>query len=59
MHVVAEGVETVDQRDLVIRLGCDELQGYLVSAAMSPATATSWLEQRVSTSTLEVGRSEG
>jgi diguanylate cyclase (GGDEF)-like protein len=31
MQVVAEGIETAAQCDLVASLGCDELQGYLVS----------------------------
>ena len=30
MSVVAEGVETEAQRDLLVRLGCDSLQGYLL-----------------------------
>jgi len=29
--VVAEGVETVAQRDFLCRIGCDVLQGYLIS----------------------------
>ena len=31
MAVVAEGVETASQRDLLHRLGCSHLQGYLIS----------------------------
>lgn len=31
LRVVAEGVETVDQRDFLGRIGCDVLQGYLYS----------------------------
>ncbi len=31
MHSVAEGVETVRERDYLIHLGCDYLQGYLFS----------------------------
>ena len=29
LHVIAEGVETAEERDAVIELGCDLLQGYL------------------------------
>lgn len=38
MRVVAEGVETEAQRDVLVQLGCDELQGYLFAKPMS-ATA--------------------
>lgn len=31
LTVKAEGIETVEQRDMLCRLGCDELQGYLFS----------------------------
>ncbi|MEP9385930.1 EAL domain-containing protein [Mesorhizobium sp. KR9-304] len=31
MKVTAEGVETPEQRDLLIRMGCHELQGFLLS----------------------------
>ncbi len=33
-RVVAEGVETVDERDCLIRLGCREMQGYLYAKPM-------------------------
>ena len=38
MRVVAEGVETREQRDVLIGLGCDELQGFYFARAM-PADA--------------------
>jgi diguanylate cyclase (GGDEF)-like protein/PAS domain S-box-containing protein len=37
LEIVAEGVETLTQRDFLSRLGCDFLQGFLYSKAL-PAT---------------------
>jgi EAL domain-containing protein (putative c-di-GMP-specific phosphodiesterase class I) len=34
--VVAEGVETPEQLDMLCKLGCDELQGYLLSKPLDP-----------------------
>ena len=31
VDVTAEGVETAEQRDVLKRIGCDELQGFLLS----------------------------
>ena len=31
MTVTAEGVETVAQMDMLEQLGCDQVQGYLIS----------------------------
>ncbi|WP_343742966.1 putative bifunctional diguanylate cyclase/phosphodiesterase [Herbaspirillum huttiense] len=36
LRIVAEGVETEMQRDLLISLGCDALQGYLMGRPMTP-----------------------
>jgi diguanylate cyclase len=35
LKVVAEGVETVRQREILKELGCDELQGYLLARPMT------------------------
>jgi len=37
MRVVAEGVESQDQRDVLAALGCDELQGFYFARPMAPA----------------------
>lgn len=36
MKIVAEGVETPEQQELLTRLGCDTLQGYLFGSPLSP-----------------------
>jgi EAL domain-containing protein (putative c-di-GMP-specific phosphodiesterase class I) len=43
MTVVAEGVETVAQRDVLKELGCDVFQGFLFARAMSPDAFERWL----------------
>jgi EAL domain-containing protein (putative c-di-GMP-specific phosphodiesterase class I) len=42
LHVVAEGVETEAQRDILVALGCDELQGYLFAKPMSATALALW-----------------
>jgi diguanylate cyclase (GGDEF)-like protein/PAS domain S-box-containing protein len=46
MHVVAEGIETTEQLALARSLGCDEVQGYLVSKPLPADEATVWLGGR-------------
>jgi EAL domain-containing protein (putative c-di-GMP-specific phosphodiesterase class I) len=41
--VVAEGVETEGQRNLLAELGCDVIQGFLYAPAMSPPVFARWL----------------
>ncbi|XGI81123.1 putative bifunctional diguanylate cyclase/phosphodiesterase [Enterobacter hormaechei] len=42
MNVVAEGIETEAQQEVLTRLGCDYLQGYLFSRPL-PAEQVPWL----------------
>ncbi len=44
LRVVAEGVETEGQRDELVRLGCDELQGYLFAKPMTAANLALWAD---------------
>jgi diguanylate cyclase (GGDEF)-like protein len=46
MSVVAEGVETVAQADLLRELGCDDMQGYLLSRPLPAAELVDWLNKR-------------
>ncbi|HVR21452.1 MAG TPA: EAL domain-containing response regulator, partial [Polyangiaceae bacterium] len=42
MHIVAEGVETRAERDTLVELGCDLLQGYLFAHPGPPFPEASW-----------------
>lgn len=42
MEVVAEGVETVPERDTVLRLGCDYVQGHLLAEPGPPFPTIRW-----------------
>jgi diguanylate cyclase (GGDEF)-like protein/PAS domain S-box-containing protein len=43
LKTVAEGVETAEQKDMLHRLGCDLVQGFLVSAPMDAQATHRWL----------------
>ena len=45
LEVVAEGVETPSQRALLQQMGCDMMQGFLVSAPLSSEQAQHWMSQ--------------
>ena len=45
MCVVAEGVETQAQADFLRDLGCDEMQGYLLSRPLPGADLAEWLRE--------------
>jgi EAL domain-containing protein (putative c-di-GMP-specific phosphodiesterase class I) len=59
--VVAEGVETDGQRNLLTELGCDVVQGFLYAPALSPAAFGRWLLEhsagRASVMLRRIGRS--
>jgi len=44
LRVVAEGVETEAQRDALVALGCDELQGFLFARPMSATALGLWAD---------------
>ena len=45
LSTTAEGVETIDQLRTVRELGCDLVQGYLVSAPIEPNALPSWVKK--------------
>ncbi|WP_214000157.1 EAL domain-containing protein [Arsukibacterium sp.] len=46
LKTIAEGVETKAQRDLLIQLGCDEIQGYYYSKPLAAAEASKFIQQQ-------------
>lgn len=48
LNVIAEGVETEEQLDYLLRLKCDEVQGYLFSQPLSVEAFTELLVQKLS-----------
>jgi predicted signal transduction protein with EAL and GGDEF domain/DNA-binding response OmpR family regulator len=47
LRVVAEGVETLRQMEVLHRLGCTLMQGFLFTRAVPPEELQRWLEQTV------------
>jgi len=47
LSVVAEGVETQRQTDVLHRLGCRVMQGYLFAKPMAGAAVTEWFETQL------------
>ena len=46
MRVVAEGVETTEQARCLHKMGCDEMQGYLLSRPLAGPQLLSWMQER-------------
>src|SRR5260370_9684584 len=61
LTVVAEGVETDGQKNLLTELGCDVVQGFLYAPALSPPALWRWLldhiARRASAMLRHIGRS--
>jgi len=45
LKVVAEGIETTEQKALLAELGCDQAQGYLMARPMPASQLPQWLKQ--------------
>ncbi|WP_426503674.1 EAL domain-containing protein [Dactylosporangium sp. McL0621] len=48
LQVVAEGIETGAERELLVTMGCDHGQGYLFSRPLSYRDASQWLSDNAS-----------
>ena len=46
LQVVAEGVETTGQREILERIGCDVVQGWLYTRALPADQLAAWLHAR-------------
>ena len=57
--VVAEGVETSQQLERLVRCDCDTIQGYLVSPALPAAAAMSFLQEWKGSADLKTGELNG
>jgi diguanylate cyclase len=55
LKVVAEGVETIHQADYLRALGCDEIQGYLLSRPLTSEKLVAWLGSYRGSRVLGVG----
>jgi EAL domain-containing protein (putative c-di-GMP-specific phosphodiesterase class I) len=44
LHVIAEGVETIDHGKLLIEAGCHFAQGYVIARPMPAAEISDWLK---------------
>ncbi len=56
LEVIAEGVETAAQRNILIDLGCESFQGYYFAKPMSAADFSNWQNQNSGVVTLKTSR---
>ena len=45
LTATAEGVETIEQLRIIRELGCDHVQGYLLSAPLDPSVLRPWMQK--------------
>ncbi len=57
LRVVAEGVETSSQQDILLKLGCDELQGFFYAHPMSADKLLAWTAGRKPMGTVDFAQS--
>ena len=57
LRVVAEGVETASQQDILLKLGCDELQGFFFAHPMSADKLLAWTAGKKPKGTLDFAQS--
>lgn len=55
LRVVAEGVETGGQRDILLAMHCDELQGYFFARPMTADSLLAWSQNETLRSALDKG----
>lgn len=51
-RIVAEGIETEEIRERLIKWGCDELQGYLFSKPLEPPAFEQWISSSYASETV-------
>ncbi len=57
LRVVAEGVETARQRDILLEFGCDELQGFFFAHPMPAASLLEWTAGKKPKGTVDFAKS--
>jgi EAL domain-containing protein (putative c-di-GMP-specific phosphodiesterase class I) len=58
LATVVEGVETIEQMDIVRKAGCTEMQGYLISRPVSASNVIGLIQQIKQRNALKEKRSE-
>ncbi len=43
--IIAEGVETIEHGEMLLRLGCEKAQGYVIAKPMPPENFSSWMKE--------------